>query len=161
MIDTYSFESPVGVLTLCADKNAVTRLSYTPDAVCGASGRGGSHSDILHEAYTQLCEYFAGKRRAFQIPVEMNGTPFQKSVWQALCEIPYGETRSYKDIAVRIGNPLAVRAVGQANNRNPIMIIVPCHRVIGSNGALTGYACGLGIKEYLLELEKTVSTRGV
>lgn len=154
MIDTYSFESPVGVLTLCANKNAVTRLSFTPDALCGAAGRGSAHSDILHEAYTQLNEYFAGKRRVFELLLEMSGTPFQKSVWRALREIPYGETRSYKDIAVRIGNPLAVRAVGQANNRNPIMIIVPCHRVIGSNGGLTGYACGLGIKEYLLELEK-------
>ncbi len=88
------------------------------------------------------------------MPVETGGTPFQRSVWHALCEIPYGETRSYKDIAARIGKPLAARAVGQANNRNPVMIIVPCHRVIGSGGELTGYASGVYVKKFLLELEK-------
>lgn len=154
MTDTYIFESPVGTLTLCVNERAVTALSYTPDAEPDLSRIGRTRSDILYEAYSELGEYFAGKRRSFEVPVETSGTPFQKSVWDALCEIPYGETRSYKDIAVRIGKPLAARAVGQANNKNPVMIIVPCHRVIGSGGALTGYACGLSVKEYLLEFEK-------
>ena len=109
---------------------------------------------ITKKTAKQLKEYFAGKRKKFEIPINTKGTPFQKSVWEALCTIPLGETRSYKEIAEQIGNPKAVRAVGMANNRNPISIIVPCHRVIGTNGSLTGYAGGLGTKEYLLQLEK-------
>lgn len=154
MTDTYIFQSPVGVLTLSADERAVTGLSFTPDASPDSFRMGKKHSDILYEAYSELREYFDGKRRVFNVPVETGGTPFQRSVWHALCEIPYGETRSYKDIAARIGKPLAARAVGQANNRNPVMIIVPCHRVIGSGGELTGYASGVYVKKFLLELEK-------
>ncbi|CAM3649916.1 MULTISPECIES: methylated-DNA--[protein]-cysteine S-methyltransferase [Brevibacillus] len=102
----------------------------------------------------QLEEYFAGLRHTFDLPFVLYGTPFQKSVWTALTSIPYGETRSYKDIALAIGASKAVRAIGGANNRNPIPVIIPCHRVIGSNGALVGYGGGLPIKEYLLSLEK-------
>jgi len=100
-----------------------------------------------------LAEYFDGKRRRFDLPVDLYGTPFQLRVWRELKKIPYGEVRSYKELARAIGSPKAVRAVGGANNKNPVPILVPCHRVIGSNGSLVGYGGGLSIKEYLLKLE--------
>ena len=109
---------------------------------------------MIKKAYTQLEEYLSGKRTEFDIEIEKIGTEFQKKVWKELLNIPYGETRSYKDIAIAIGNEKACRAVGNANNKNPIAIIVPCHRVIGSNGSMTGYAGGLDIKEKLLKIEK-------
>ena len=109
---------------------------------------------ILIEARRQLLAYFAGELRQFSVPLDFRGTDFQKSVWQALLTIPFGETRSYAAIARQIGKPAAVRAVGAANGRNPISIIAPCHRVIGSNGALTGFAGGLDVKDYLLRLEE-------
>lgn len=102
----------------------------------------------------QFAAYFAGRLRRFDLPLAATGTPFQQAVWQALCDIPYGETRSYGDIARAIGKPNAVRAVGAANGRNPLSIIIPCHRVIGQNGSLTGYAGGLPIKQALLTLER-------
>ena len=108
---------------------------------------------ILLEAERQLWEYFSGKRREFALPLEFVGTEFQKQVWAALVTIPYGETRSYGDIARQIGNPTAVRAVGAANGRNPLSIIAPCHRVIGTNGKLTGFAGGLQTKAFLLRIE--------
>lgn len=109
--------------------------------------------------YTQINEYFEGKREQFDVPLKCEGTPFQQSVWRQLQKIPYGETRSYQEIAIGIGNEKAVRAVGQANNKNPIMIIIPCHRVIHKNGDITGFACGLEVKQYLLELEKGMGLR--
>ena len=109
----------------------------------------------LLQAYRELKEYFEGKRKVFNIQIELKGTDFQKKVWEELLKIPYGETRSYLDIAKSIGNPKASRAVGMANNRNKIIIVVPCHRVIGSNKKLVGYAGGLDIKEKLLNLEKS------
>lgn len=109
---------------------------------------------LIQAVYHQLLEYFRGERKSFDIPIEMEGTPFQKKVWEALLSIPYGETRSYEDIAYQIGSPKACRAVGGANNRNRIMIVVPCHRVIGKNGSLVGYACGIDSKELLLDIEK-------
>lgn len=111
-------------------------------------------TELIKKAYTQLEEYLSGKRTEFNIEIEMIGTEFQKKVWKELLNIPYGETRSYKDIAIAIGNEKACRAVGNANNKNPIAIIVPCHRVVGSNGSMTGYAGGLNIKEKLLKIEK-------
>ena len=111
-------------------------------------------TDAIRKTYLQLKEYLSGKRKNFDIEIEMIGTEFQKKVWKELLNIPYGETRSYKDIAIAIGNEKACRAVGNANNKNPIAIIVPCHRVIGSNGSMTGYAGGLDIKEKLLKIEK-------
>ena len=111
-------------------------------------------TELIKKAYTQLEEYLSGKRTEFNIEIEMIGTEFQKKVWKELLNIPYGETRSYKDIAIAIGNEKACRAVGNANNKNPIAIIVPCHRVVGSNGSMTGYAGGLDIKEKLLKIEK-------
>ncbi len=104
-------------------------------------------------AVCQLKEYFAGKRKIFDFPYQLKGTDFQQKVWAALCEIPYGQTRTYKDIALAIGNPRACRAVGMANNKNPMSIVVPCHRVIGSNGKLVGYGSGLDMKQALLQLE--------
>jgi O-6-methylguanine DNA methyltransferase len=106
-------------------------------------------------AYNQVCEYINGNRKSFDFPYEFQGTDFQKKVWHALCDIPYGETRSYKQIAEAVNSPKASRAVGMANNKNPITIAVPCHRVIGTNGKLIGYAGGLDMKMALLELEKT------
>ncbi|SFD23500.1 methylated-DNA--[protein]-cysteine S-methyltransferase [Clostridium uliginosum] len=109
---------------------------------------------LLKEAIKQINEYLDGKRTSFDLPLASDGTEFQKKVWNALKEIPCGETRSYGEIAKIIGNEKASRAVGMANNKNPILIIVPCHRVIGANGKLVGYAGGIGVKEYLLNLEK-------
>jgi methylated-DNA-[protein]-cysteine S-methyltransferase len=109
---------------------------------------------VLAACAAQLTAYFAGKRRHFDLPLAPRGTPFQLSVWSALAKIPYGELRSYRDIARSIGNSAAVRAVGAANGRNPLPIVVPCHRVIGSNGALTGFAGGLEVKRFLLDLER-------
>jgi len=113
---------------------------------------------ILCEAECQLREYFAGERQQFDMPYDTVGTEFQKKVWQALLTIPFGETRSYQQIAEQIGNPKAVRAVGAANGKNPLSIMAPCHRVIGSNGKLTGFAGGLTVKAFLLELESPQKT---
>ena len=113
-------------------------------------------SDVSDLANMQLQEYFRGKRTAFDLPISLKGTPFQLAVWNSLLEIPYGEVRTYGQIAARLGNPKASRAVGQAANRNPLWIVVPCHRVIGRNASLTGYAGGLNMKRTLLELEQTI-----
>ena len=111
---------------------------------------------LINEAYRQLSEYLLGERKRFDLPLNPQGTVFQLQVWKSLCDIPYGETRSYKQIAEAIGNPKAVRAVGMANNRNPLLIVVPCHRVIGANRKLVGYAAGIEKKEFLLKLEKSL-----
>lgn len=115
--------------------------------------------EVLAQAAREIGEYFEGERRVFTVPTAAAGTPFQQAVWNALKKIPYGETRSYGEIARQIGHPRASRAVGQANNRNPLPIVVPCHRVIGASGALTGYAGGLDIKVRLLELERHTPRR--
>jgi methylated-DNA-[protein]-cysteine S-methyltransferase len=146
--------SPVGTLTLVASDTGLAAILWENDA----PGRvrldfaAGDHP-VLREAERQLGEYFAGTRTAFDLPLDFTGTDFQKSVWQALLTIPFGETRSYAQIARQIGNPKAVRAVGAANGRNPISIVSPCHRVIGANGTLTGFAGGLDAKAHLLALE--------
>lgn len=116
-------------------------------------GREDRKHNVLAEACKQLTEYFEGSRKTFDVPLAAKGTDFQKQVWQALTQIPFGETWSYQDLANTIGNPKAVRAVGLANGKNPISVIVPCHRVIGKSGKLTGYAGGLERKEALLKLE--------
>ncbi len=110
-------------------------------------------SDLSDLAFTQLQEFFQGKRQTFDLPLQIQGTPFQEKVWRALCHIPYGETQSYGQIAAAIGNPKASRAVGLANNKNPLQFVVPCHRVVGANGSLVGYAGGLDMKKHLLEME--------
>lgn len=113
---------------------------------------------VLSTAFRQLQEYFDGQRTAFQLPLDLRGTPFRQRVWDALCGIPYGETRSYTEIAAAISAPRAVRAVGSANGANPVAIIVPCHRVIAAGGGLGGYGLGLGRKRFLLDLERASST---
>ncbi len=113
----------------------------------------GIKTELTDRAYNQLVEYIDGKRKQFDIPYKLVGTAFQTKVWNALCDIPYGETRSYKDIAIAVGNEKASRAVGMANNKNPITVIVPCHRVIGASGKLVGYAGGLTMKEFILKIE--------
>lgn len=147
-------ESPIGPILLAGNKEGLKHLIFL---------KGKKRTEIpadwiedkefFREATRQLEAYFSGKLQSFDLKLTPEGTDFQKSVWKALCEIPYGKTRTYKEIAVSIGKPRAYRAVGLANNRNPIAIIIPCHRVIGSDGKLTGYASGLDIKEFLLRLE--------
>ena len=155
MENSYSFQSPIGFLAICEQDNQLTRLYLdNQDRGILQSRNFEYHSDFLHEVYHQLNEYFAGKRKIFDLPVDSKGTAFQKAVWRELQKIPYGETRSYEDIAVAIGNKKAVRAIGQANGRNPIMIVVPCHRVIRKNGDISGFACGVEAKRYLLNLER-------
>ena len=155
MENSYSFQSPIGFLTICEQDNQLTRLYLdNQDRGILQSRNFEYHSDFLHEVYHQLNEYFAGKRKIFDLPVDGKGTAFQKAVWRELQKSPYGETRSYEDIAVAIGNKKAVRAIGQANGRNPIMIVVPCHRVIRKNGDISGFACGVEAKRYLLNLER-------
>ena len=143
----YHFE--FGVLKIGYIGSAVVLLKKV-DRIDADSER----SAVSDLAFNQVCEYLKGQRRTFDFPCELHGTAFQKKVWAALCQIPYGETRTYKQIAAVAGNPKASRAVGMANNRNPIMIAVPCHRVIGADGTLTGYAGGLTMKKALLELEQ-------
>ena len=145
-MNTVNVDTPLGRMYISSDGENITGLRFgsceseTPDAV-------------LMKAKAELQEYFAGQRKSFDLPLKPEGTTFQQSVWHALCEIPYGKTATYGQIAERIGNKKACRAVGMANNRNPIAIIIPCHRVIGAGGKLTGYAGGLDKKEFLLELE--------
>ena len=151
MIFQYSYETMLGSVTFVEEDGALLAISTHRSfdgIVCETS--------LMKEAYRQLSEYLQGERKTFDLPLRMKGTAFQQNVWRALLEIPYGETRSYKQIAEAIGNPKAVRAVGMANNRNPLLVVVPCHRVIGANGKLIGYAAGIEKKEFLLRLEKSI-----
>lgn len=156
---SYMFmSSPVGELQLVADEYALRAVLWeceTANRVKLGEMIEQRQHPILLKVQQQLNEYFAGTRQTFDLPLAFNGTEFQKKVWGALLSIPYGETRSYKDIAAQIGNVKAVRAVGAANGRNPISIIAPCHRVIGASGKLVGFAGGLDRKEILLKIEKT------
>jgi methylated-DNA-[protein]-cysteine S-methyltransferase len=155
-IVNYSYlETPIGTLLIAGDDRAIHRIEFPkngkarrPEADWHESARGP-----VAEAIRQLREYFAGRRSDFDLPLAPQGTAFQKTVWDRLQEIPYGETISYGELAKRVGNPKASRAVGAANGQNPIPIVIPCHRVIGSNGKLTGFGGGLPTKETLLALE--------
>ena len=140
--------TPSGLLKICATHKAIKAITFVDRQV-----QDKTANTLTEQAILQLSEYFANARRTFDLPLAPQGTLFQQQVWQLLCDIPYGQTASYSDIARRLGNPKAVRAVGSANARNPISIIVPCHRVIGANGSLTGYAGGLLRKSQLLSLE--------
>ena len=141
-----TFDSPIGKLEICEESGKITRI----EIVSGENFSPETKTPLLLEAKKQLSEYFSGKRKSFDFPIEFSGTEFQKSVWRELLKIPFGETKTYGEIAAAIGKPKAARAVGSACNKNPIPIIVPCHRVIGANGKLTGFACGTEVKEWLL-----------
>ena len=154
--DYKKIQTPVGQLTLVANDHALIAVLWEnddPNRVKLVELTQNLDHSILNETEKQLIEYFAGQRTQFNLPLEFQGTTFQKSVWSALLNIPFGETRTYKDIAESIGNVKAVRAVGAANGKNPISIIAPCHRVIGANGKLVGFAGGLENKQILLKLE--------
>ncbi|MBO9725569.1 MAG: methylated-DNA--[protein]-cysteine S-methyltransferase [Novosphingobium sp.] len=148
--------SPVGELTLIASEAGLVAVLWEnddPARVRLADVKDEADHPVLTRTAVQLAEYFAGERRAFDLPLDFRGTDFQKSVWAQLLAIPFGETRSYGEIARNLGNPTASRAVGAANGRNPISIIAPCHRVVGASGSLTGFAGGLEAKAFLLKLE--------
>ncbi|MBO8163575.1 MAG: methylated-DNA--[protein]-cysteine S-methyltransferase [Brevibacillus sp.] len=157
-------ESPIGSLLIASTEKGVCLIEFGAGETAMFSlgkwcrrwrfeVKADANADLNRQAIRQLEQYFSGTRQAFELPLDLYGTPFQKKVWLELLKIPYGEVRTYKDIALAIGAARAVRAVGGANNQNPVPIVIPCHRVIGSNGALVGYGGGLSIKEALLRLE--------
>ncbi|HEY0502293.1 MAG TPA: methylated-DNA--[protein]-cysteine S-methyltransferase [Lysobacter sp.] len=148
-------DSPVGPLLLAANQSGLRLIEFhvpRHPVPPGADWREGD-SDVLREAQRQLDEYFDGQRRTFDLPLALHGTEFQRTVWQTLATIPFGQTISYAQLASRVGRPTAMRAVGAANGRNPLPIVLPCHRVIGADGSLTGFGGGLPTKQFLLELE--------
>lgn len=148
-VKTAMYHSPFGDMELDYEGGAVTALK-----MAGKEAEGKAPEGLALKVFRELDEYFQGRRKTFDFPCRTQGTAFQEKVWAALREIPYGETRSYRDIAEAIGHPKAYRAVGMANNANPLFIIIPCHRVIGADGSLTGYGGGLAMKKALLMLEK-------
>jgi methylated-DNA-[protein]-cysteine S-methyltransferase len=152
---TEYLNTPIGRLKICASKKGISTVVFIDDAERASA----QANDLTRRCAGQLHEYFEAKRTSFNLPLDPSGTSFQRSVWSSLQSIHFGETASYKDIAISINKPKAVRAVGAANGRNPIAIIVPCHRVIGSNQSLTGYAGGLERKAWLLEHEGIVFKR--
>ena len=146
----FTYESPFGNIVIMSDEKAITYIKTENGETPIGEKRPSELTDL---AAQQLNEYFAGKRKEFDLPLNPKGTDFQKSVWNALQKIPYGETQTYGQVAKMVGSPKACRAVGLANNRNPIWIVIPCHRVIGANGTLVGYGGGLDMKQKLLEIE--------
>jgi methylated-DNA-[protein]-cysteine S-methyltransferase len=142
------YDSPIGLIEIGGTPDGITSLFFIEERRSGVAT-----NDVCEEAVKQISEYFAGSRQEFDLPITMDGTEFQQQVWQELRSIPFGQTVSYGDLARSIGKPSAVRAVGAANGDNPVSIIVPCHRVIGSNGGLTGYGGGLERKQWLLKHE--------
>jgi methylated-DNA-[protein]-cysteine S-methyltransferase len=147
-------DSPVGRLYIITDERALAGILWSAEAMRARFSDLQEQETPLHrKVKKQLAEYFAGKRRTFDLPLAMNGTPFQQAVWRQLTKIPFGRTKSYAEIAEAVKSPKAVRAVGAANGRNPISIVVPCHRVIGKDGSLTGFAGGMNVKKKLLQLE--------
>jgi methylated-DNA-[protein]-cysteine S-methyltransferase len=155
----FYYETPIGEIGIAETNDKITHLFFKHEELEELNEKNQElvETPILAEAAQQLKEYFDGKRHKFNLPLAPEGTDFMKRVWKALLTIPYGETRSYKEVAMMTGNVKACRAVGMANNRNPISIIIPCHRVIGTNGDLVGYGSGLDKKTYLLELERKES----
>lgn len=146
----FTYDTKIGKLTIAANAEAITAISF------GEIQAGQKvETPLIKKASKQLNEYLAGQRCDFDLPLQALGTEFQKKVWAELQKIPYGEVRSYKQLAIMAGNAKACRAVGMANNKNPLAIVVPCHRIIGSNGKLVGYAGGLNVKSALLELEQS------
>ena len=149
MITVCCYQSKIGRINISEDNEGICGVSICTSNECSHL----SQSKLKDETFRQLAEYLQGKRKSFNVKLSLKGTEFQKSVWEQLLNIPYGETRSYGEIAALIGNAKASRAVGMACNRNPVMIIVPCHRIIGKKGCLTGYAAGIDLKEKLLDME--------
>lgn len=152
MENIFFYETIIGLLGIKENGTNITEIYFGKDEI--PNNMEPKETPLIKEAMNQLEEYFEGKRKSFDLPFEAKGTEFQRSVWNELLKIPYGETCSYGEIAKRIGNPKGSRAIGMANNRNPISIVIPCHRVIGASGKLVGYGGGLDIKEKLLNLEK-------
>lgn len=152
--------TPIGELLLVSDGDALVALRFD-DERRGAPTAGAERDPVIRSASAQLRAYFGGERTTFDLPLRPGGTPFERRVWDALREIPYGETTSYGALAARIGEPGAARAVGRANGRNPIPVIVPCHRVIGADGSLTGFGGGIACKRALLDLERGALALGV
>lgn len=151
------YKSPGGtVLKISDDGVNIKEITFAHNA-CGCC-LNATESTLGHMAKKQLAEYFAGERKSFELPLAPDGTEFQKKVWKALCDIPYGQLRSYKAVAEAAGCPKGFRAVGGANNRNPIVIVIPCHRVIAADGSIGGYSDGIDIKRILLELEGSFDT---
>lgn len=146
----YTYPSTIGPITIASNGRAITHVALMDRKYDGTY----TPTKLTNTASNQIQEYLAGKRSVFDLPIEVEGTPFQLKVWEALQNIPYGQTRTYAEIAAIIGSPRAFRAVGTANNRNPLALIIPCHRVIGANDQLVGYAWGLKLKKHLLELER-------
>lgn len=147
----FLYQTPLGRIGIEEENEHITHVYFENDPLPKLPAE--LETPLLQEASRQLDAYFSGKLKTFALPLAPTGTIFQRRIWQLLCHIPYGTTASYKDLAIAAGNPKAVRAVGQANNKNPIPIFIPCHRVIGTNGKLVGYAGGLAMKERLLSLE--------
>ena len=144
----FTMQSPIGLLTIEETDGAITALRFGGETVSPPP------TPLLQRAAQQLTEYFDARRRRFYLPLRPQGTAFQQAAWSALCDIPYGQTRTYAQQAAAIGNPKACRAVGMANHCNPLPLFIPCHRVIGAGGKLTGYAGGLAVTRFLLELEQ-------
>ncbi len=148
-----TYDSPVGRMIMCCENGGITDLCFEKDFHVIGLKKG--EADVFELCRQELDSYFAGNLKKFTVPLNLKGTEFQRRVWEQLMKIPYGETATYQDIAVKIGNPKAFRAVGSANNANRVLIVVPCHRVIGLNGNLKGYSAGFEIKQYLLDLERS------
>lgn len=155
MENIFHYQTPIGEIAIAENDGQITNLYFATETV-PTNKHELKETDVLNEAHRQLQEYFEGKRKNFSLSLAPSGTEFMQKVWEALLEIPYGETASYKEIAEKINHKLAYRAVGLANNKNPIPIIIPCHRVIGADKKLTGYAGGLEVKKYLLDIEKNL-----
>jgi methylated-DNA-[protein]-cysteine S-methyltransferase len=152
MKNIFYYSTDIGRVGIADNGEAITNLYFDGEKI--PQDTNIKETELIRKAAVQFQEYLAGKRKVFDIPLAMEGTPFQQTVWNALTAIPYGETRSYREVAESIGRPKACRAVGMANNKNPIAVFVPCHRVIGTNGKLVGYAGGLDLKAKLLDMEK-------
>jgi methylated-DNA-[protein]-cysteine S-methyltransferase len=157
MKNYFTYKTKIGSITIAESGGKITNLTLAKSF--NKTGSLKKESPLIKEAAKQLNDYFAGRLKKFNLPLAACGTPFQRAVWAALRAIPYGRTRTYADIARAVKNPKAARAVGGANNKNPIFIVIPCHRVIGSDGSLTGFACGLGVKKQLLALEAAANAR--
>ena len=163
MNSTRQLDSPIGRLRLVATDQGLSHLLFDQQVGEDLESDGdeveADDHPVLAAATAQLAEYFAGRRQEFDIPLDLTGTEFQRAAWSALASVPFGETRSYRQQAEAIGRPKAVRAIGAANGKNPVPIVLPCHRIVGSDGSLTGYGGGLPIKEFLLNHEQAQSQK--